>query len=55
VFEGGSAGAGHHPSNYIDHVETTEDDLVVGFFSSVATAGYASSGSVVAIDVSVPR
>lgn len=55
VFEGGGDGAGHHPTNYIDHVASIDDPSVVAFLESVDRAGYTSSGSVVAIDVSVPR
>lgn len=54
VFEGGGAGAGHHQSNYIDHVETTVDERLVDFFASVDGAGFATAGTSWAIDVSVP-
>jgi hypothetical protein len=54
VFEGGGAGAGHHQSNYIDHVESTDDQPLVDFFASVDSAGFATTGTSWAIDVSVP-
>ncbi len=54
VFRGGSTGVGHAPANYLDHVATTRDPDVQAFFESVAAAGYATSGTAWAIDVSVP-
>lgn len=55
VFEGGSAGNGHDPANYVAHVDRTDHALVTGFFTSIASAGYARTGSAVAVDISVPR
>jgi hypothetical protein len=54
VFEGGSAGLGHHPSNYGEHLAGELDPAVVEFLASVGEAGYAGPGSAVAVDVSVP-
>jgi hypothetical protein len=54
VFVGGGQGFGHHPANYVAHVEATTDPGVVAFFESVDAAGYATSGTALAIDVSVP-
>ena len=54
VFAGGADGAGHHPSNYVEHVATTDHEAVTEFFESLDVAGFASTGSAVAIDVSVP-
>jgi len=55
VFDGGADGAGHHPSNYLEHIATTGDARVVDFLAGLDAAGYAASGSAVAIDLSVPR
>lgn len=55
VFDGGADGAGHHPSNYVEHIATTDDVRVVEFLAGLDAAGYAASGSAVAIDLSVPR
>ena len=54
VFAGGGQGFGHHPANYVAHVAGTTDPGVVAFFESVDAAGYATSGTAWAIDVSVP-
>lgn len=54
VFAGGADGAGHHTANYIEHVATTGDPDVSAFLASLDAAGFASSGSSTAIDVSVP-
>ncbi len=54
VFAGGGQGFGHHPANYVAHVASTSDPSVVSFFESVDVAGYATSGTALAIDVSVP-
>jgi hypothetical protein len=54
VFDGGRIGAGHHLSNYADHLAGDLDPAVVEFLTSVGEAGYAGPGSAVAIDVSVP-
>ena len=54
VFAGGGQGFGHHPANYVAHVASTTDPSVVSFFESVDAAGYATSGTAWAIDVSVP-
>jgi hypothetical protein len=64
VFDGGSTGAGHDPSNYIAHLtgDDTGDDTgndaldpaVVEVLTSIGRAGYAGPGSAVAIDISVP-
>jgi hypothetical protein len=55
VFEGGAQGVGHHPSNYIAHLEVDDSDELTAFLGSVAASGYARSGSAVAVDISVPR
>ena len=55
VFEGGSRGGGHHPANYIDHVADVDHPDVVAFLAGMSAQGYAADGSVVAVDVSVPR
>jgi hypothetical protein len=52
VFEGGSAGVGHHPDNYVEHVRSAADPRVTAFLSSVAAAGYTSPGIASAVDVS---
>jgi hypothetical protein len=54
VFAGGGRGFGHHPANYVAHVADTTDPGVVAFFESVDAAGYATSGTAWAVDVSVP-
>jgi len=54
VFVGGGQGFGHHPANYVAHVATATDPGVVAFLESVDNAGYATSGTAWAIDVSVP-
>ncbi len=54
VFAGGGEGFGHHPANYVSHLVDTDDPSVVSFFESVDAAGYATSGTALAIDVSVP-
>lgn len=54
VFAGGGQGFGHHPANYVAHVSETTDPALVAFFESVDAAGYATSGTAWAIDVSVP-
>ena len=54
VFAGGGQGFGHHPANYVAHVAGATDPSVVSFFESVDAAGYATSGTALAIDVSVP-
>jgi hypothetical protein len=54
VFDGGRAGAGHHLSNYADHLDGELDPAVVEFLTSVGRSGYAGPGSAVAFDVSVP-
>lgn len=54
VFDGGRDGFGHHPSNYVEHLEATGDEPIVEFFESIADSGYARSATAVAIDVSVP-
>jgi hypothetical protein len=53
VFDGGTRGFGHHPANYVSHVEQTADPGLVAFFESVDAAGYATSGTALAVDVSV--
>lgn len=55
VFEGGSEGAGHHPSNYVTHLQADGSGEMESFLASVAAAGYANSGTAVAVDISVPR
>lgn len=55
VFEGGGDGVGHHPSNYIAHLDSDDSDEIAAFLGSVAASGYARSGSAVAVDISVPR
>lgn len=55
VFDGESVGAGHHPSNYVEHVATTDDPRIIEFLAGLDGAGYAAPGSAAAIDVSVPR
>jgi hypothetical protein len=55
VLDGGRVGAGHHLSNYAEHLDTPLEPAVVGFLGSVGGAGYAGPGSVVAIDVSIPE
>ena len=52
VFDGGAAGVGHHPANYIEHVHA--ESRLAAFFESVDAAGYAAPGTSWAIDVSVP-
>jgi hypothetical protein len=54
VFAGGGQGFGHHPANYVAHVAATTDPGVMAFFESVDAAGYTTSGTALAIDVSVP-
>ncbi|MFP5486990.1 MAG: hypothetical protein ACLGHQ_01610 [Acidimicrobiia bacterium] len=54
VFEGGGAGAGHDPSNYLRHLAEVDDPSVEAFLASVAAAGYGAPGFAVAVDVSVP-
>ncbi len=54
VFRGGGRGLGHHPANYVARVATATDPSVVAFFESIDAAGYANSGTALAIDVSVP-
>lgn len=55
VFDGGPRGWGHHPANYVSHVDETIDPDVISFFASVDAAGYATSGTALAVDVSVSR
>lgn len=55
VFEGGTDGRGHHQTNYISYLKTTDEIAVTSFAASVALAGYARGGNVTAIDISVPR
>jgi hypothetical protein len=54
-FNGGSDGAGHRQTNYIDYVNGAgkNDPLVSSFYDSVAKAGYAAPGQTRAVDVSV--
>lgn len=54
-FDGGTAGVGHHQSNYIDYLNGAggRDPAVRGFLASVADAGYAAPGQTEAVDVSV--
>ena len=54
VFVGGFDGAGHHQTNYIDHVDNVDDQRLVDFFASIDAAGYTTSGTSWAVDVSVP-
>ena len=54
VFAGGGEGFGHHPANYLLHLVDTDDPSVVSFFESVDAAGSRTSGTTLAIDVSVP-
>lgn len=54
VFEGGGHGAGHHPTNYLEHIAEVDHPDVVGFLASVAAQGYDADGAVVAVDISVP-
>ena len=54
VFRGGSDGAGHATSNYVDHVATTEDPTVEAFLGSFGAGAAGGSGTAWAIDVSVP-
>jgi hypothetical protein len=54
VFEGGTRGGGHHPSNYRAHVIGTDEPEVVAFLRSLDTAGYTAGGRMFAVDVSVP-
>jgi len=54
VFAGGGQGFGHHPANYIAHITETDDASIGAFFESVDSAGYATSGTAWAIDVSTP-
>lgn len=54
VFTGGTEGAGHHQSNYIEYLVGTTESSVNDFAASVGGAGYGNVGSVSAIDVSVP-
>jgi hypothetical protein len=51
VFQGGSDGAGHHPSNYVDYVSSTDDVAVTDFLRSIGSPG--GVGTAYAIDVSV--
>ena len=55
VFEGGFAGAGHDPVNYVDHLGETTDRSTVDFFEHLADAGYTGTMDRWSIDVSVPR
>lgn len=54
-FDGGTEGAGHHQSNYIDYINDggRADNTVRGFYASVSQAGYAAPGQSIAVDVSV--
>jgi hypothetical protein len=54
VFDGGGDGAGHHPTNYVDHLVAVDHPAVTAFLRSLDDAGYAATASAVAIDVSVP-
>lgn len=55
TFTGRWAGAGHDQQVYLDHLATTTDPTVTAFFASLDRSGYATPGTTVAIDVSVPR
>jgi hypothetical protein len=54
-FNGGSDGAGHRQTNYIDYVNGAgkSDPLVSNFYDSMDQAGYAAPGQTRAVDVSV--
>lgn len=54
-FDGGTAGIGHHQSNYIDYVNGAgqRDPSVNAFLASISRAGYAAPGETSAVDVSV--
>lgn len=54
VFDGARRGWGHHQDNYIEYLGQHADAAVARFTADVVTAGYATPGQVVAIDVSVP-
>ena len=52
-FDGGHEGVGHHQNNYIEYINTTSDPELDRFLASVTDTGYASSGEVIAIDITV--
>jgi hypothetical protein len=55
-FNGGAGkDVGHHPDRYSHHVETEDNAAVQSYMASVADAGYATNGTAIAIDVSVPH
>ncbi len=54
VFDGGGRGAGHHPANYITHLDEVDDPQVEAFLASLGAAGFDGWGAAVAVDVSVP-
>lgn len=54
VFDGGGAGFGHRQEHYVDHLSAVDDPAVVGFLESLDRAGYATEGTALAVDVSVP-
>lgn len=53
TFSGSWKGAGHHPDNYADYVEQTDDTEVNDFMASWADNGYAASGQKQSFDVSM--
>lgn len=54
-FDGGTEGAGHHQSNYIEFVNEAgrNDPAVSSFLASISQAGYTAPGQTQAVDVSV--
>jgi hypothetical protein len=55
VFDGGWSGIGHHPDNYVEYIERSQDPDVTDFLASFAGGSLAVVGVARAIDISVPE